>query len=194
MKLFFTLLVVGLSTFSYAQQTFNITWMMGITLEQASVTINTGDMIVWTLGDGAPHTVQSEDPDAPGTFGSGPMQGSGQTYQFTFNDVAVIDYHCGVHGSMQGVITVVEALSVEEKFAANLKYYPTITSSKLTITSLLPVERYEIYDAQVRKVAEGVFTNVNYSILDVSALSTGVYFVTVVSKDELKTAFKIVKE
>ncbi len=194
MKLFFTILGIGTGTFSQAQQTFNITWMMGITVEQASVTVNTGDIVIWTLGDGAPHTVQSEDADAPGTFGSGPMQGNGQTYQFTFNDPAVIDYHCGVHGSMQGVITVVEALSVEEKFVANLKYYPTVTNSDLTITSLLPVERYEIYDAQVRKVAEGVFSNANHSVLDVSALSTGVYVVTVVSKDQLKTSFKIVKE
>lgn len=194
MKLFFTIVSLGLGTFSYAQQTFNITWMMGITLEQASVTINTGDIIVWTLGDGAPHTVQSDDPDAPGAFGSGPMQGNGQTYQFTFNDPAVIDYRCGVHGSMQGVITVVDGLGIEEKFVSNLKYYPTVTSSSLTINSLFPVERYEIYDALVRKVTEGTFSNANHSVLDVSSLSNGVYFVTVVSKDQLKTSFKIVKE
>lgn len=194
MKTILSILTLVLCIFSQAQQTFNITWMMGITHEEASVTINTGDTVIWTWGDAMPHTVESDDPDEPDNFGSEMLTGAGQTYQFTFTTQAEIDYVCGVHSGMTGTITVEQGMSVQDQFVKNLKHYPSIVNESLNITSLVSVASFEIYDAQGRKVSEGKFSNANHSVINTSSLSQGVYFVNVLSKDQLKTSFKIVKE
>lgn len=194
MKTILSILTLVLCIFSQAQQTFNITWMMGITHEEASLTISAGDKIIWTWGDAMPHTVESSDPDAPDDFGSEMLTGSGQTYEYTFTTATEIDYVCGIHSGMTGTITVEPVMSVEDKFVKNLKHYPSIVKESLNITSLVPVASFEIYDAQGRKVSEGKFTNANHSVINTSALSSGVYFVNVVSVDKIKTSFKIVKE
>ncbi|SMC41936.1 T9SS type A sorting domain-containing protein [Moheibacter sediminis] len=195
MKTILSISMLVLGFFSQAQETFNITWMMGISNEDASLTISAGDTVIWTWGDGTPHSVESLDADAPDDFGSEIMSGVGQTYQYTFTDSAVIDYRCGVHTTMMtGTITVEPGMSVEDKFVKNLKYYPSIVKESLNITSLVPAASYEIYDAQGRKVLEGKFANANHSVINTSSLSQGVYFVSVISKDKLKTSFKIVKE
>lgn len=72
--------------------------MMGISHEEASLTLSSGDTVIWTWGEeGMPHDVSSIDPDAPEDFGSEVMTGEGQTYQYTFTDPAEIDYRCSVH-------------------------------------------------------------------------------------------------
>lgn len=196
MKTLLSLLIVGLSFISQAQETFNITWMMGISHEDASVTIGSGDTVIWTWGEaGMPHDVSSIDPDAPEDFGSEILIGEGQTYQYTFVDPAEIDYRCSVHPTtMMGTITVLPVMSVEDKFVKNLKYYPSVVTDKLNIASLVPVETYEIYDTQGRRVAQGGFTNGNTYVINTSSLSSGVYFVNVVSASKIKTSFRIVKE
>lgn len=196
MRTILSILFISSSLLSHAQETFNITWMMGISEEDASVTISTGDTVLWTWGEGGmPHDVSSIDPDAPEDFGSEILIGMGQTYQYTFTEAAEIDYRCSVHPTtMVGTITVVPDLSVEDKFIKNLKYYPSIVKESLTITSLVPVKNYEIYDAQGRWVAEGKFSDSNHSVINMSSFSSGVYFVNIISADRLKTSFRIVKE
>lgn len=196
MKTFLSIMVLGLSIFSQAQETFNITWMMGITEEDASLTIGTGDTVIWTWGQsGMPHNVSSVDPDAPEDFGSETMSEEGSTYQYTFTEAAEIDYRCSVHPAMmKGTIIVQPNMSLEDKFVKNLKYYPSIVKESLTVTSLVPVETYEIYDAQGKRVANGKFTNANAFVINTSSLSSGVYFVNVVSANKSKTSFKIIKE
>lgn len=196
MKKFLSILFVGASFLSYAQETFNITWLMGISEEDASLTLSSGDTVIWTWGEnGMPHDVSSIDPDAPDDFGSEILIGMGQTYEYTFTEPAEIDYRCSVHPTtMKGTITVLPVMSVEDKFVKNLKYYPSVVKETLTITSLVPVDNYEIYDALGRRVAAGKFTNANVSVINTSAFSSGVYFVNVVSANKLKTSFKVIKE
>src|SRR5690606_24726624 len=98
----------------------------------------------------------SIDPDAPSDFGSEILIGEGQTYEYTFVDPAEIDYRCSVHPTtMTGVITVLPAMSVEDKFIKNFKYFPSVVTEKLTVASLVPLDAYEIYDTQGKKVAGG---------------------------------------
>lgn len=196
MKTILSISLLALSFYSQAQETFNITWMMGISQEDASVTISAGDTVIWTWGEaGMPHDVVSDDdPDAPADFGSEILIGMGQTYQYTFTTPAEIDYKCSVHSSMKGTITVEPVMSVEDKFLKNLKYYPSVVKESLTVTSLVPVDSYEIFDAQGRKVAQGNFSNANHSVINTSSLSSGVYFVNVTSANKLKTSFEVIKK
>jgi len=196
MKQFLSILVMGLGIISQAQETYNITWMMNISHADASVTISSGDTVLWTWGEpGMPHDVSSIDPDAPEDFGSDILIGEGQTYQYTFTDPAEIDYRCSVHPTnMTGTITILPHMSVEDKFVKNLKYYPSVVNDRLNISSLVPVESYEIYDAQGRRVAEGKFANTNTFIINTSSLTGGVYFVNVTSVSKVKSSFRIIKE
>ena len=70
----------------------------------ASPTINVGDIVIWTNTYSTSHTVTSDDGTS---FLSGPLS-SGDTFQHTFNSVGEFDYHCDYHNSMTGTITVIE--------------------------------------------------------------------------------------
>lgn len=178
-----------------AQQTYNITWMMGISEEDASVTLQSGDTVVWTWGEpDMPHDVSSEDPDAPEDFGSEILIGEGQTYQYTFTTEAEIEYECSVHPSMNGVITVLPILSVEEVFLKNLQYFPSVVTDRLTLTSLVPLGAYEIYDAEGKRISGGILENLNVYEIDTSGFSSGVYVISVESSSKVKTTFRIIKK
>ncbi|MEI6478350.1 MAG: cupredoxin family copper-binding protein [bacterium] len=66
------------------------------------VTIKVGDSVTWTNKDSMAHTVTSSD--------GGPLSSSnlstGQAYSFTFNEKGTFKYHCAIHPSMTGTVTV----------------------------------------------------------------------------------------
>jgi plastocyanin len=61
--------------------------------------IKQGTVVVWTNDDTVPHTVTFASFDS-GTISPGSM------YRHVFNDKGVFDYHCSIHPSMKGLITV----------------------------------------------------------------------------------------
>ena len=74
----------------------------------ASMTVPKGTTVTWTNQDSTPHTVVN---DATSTlalgklFSSNPL-GQVQRFSFTFNDAGTYAYHCGIHPSMHGTVTV----------------------------------------------------------------------------------------
>ena len=67
-----------------------------------SITVNKGATVVWTNNDSVGHTVTADQ-------GAGPASGllnPGETYAFTFNEPGTFNYHCSVHPSMKGTVTV----------------------------------------------------------------------------------------
>jgi plastocyanin len=90
--------------------THEIMWEMGVSGQQASLTIKPGDTVKWIWAeDDMPHDVSSDDSNAPDDFGSTLMTGLGMTYEYTFMEETVFEYHCSIHSdSMFGTITVVE--------------------------------------------------------------------------------------
>ncbi|MDD1663101.1 MAG: cupredoxin family copper-binding protein [Methanomicrobiales archaeon] len=74
----------------------------------ASVTVPKGTTVTWTNMDAVSHTIVND-----GTskfvigqeFTSNPI-GKGQTFSFTFNEAGTYPYHCSIHPSMKGTITV----------------------------------------------------------------------------------------
>ena len=65
------------------------------------VVVKTGDTVVWTNEDSAPHTVESSD----GTLKSDQLS-KGDTFKFTFTKAGTYAYQCGIHPSMQGSVKV----------------------------------------------------------------------------------------
>ncbi len=63
--------------------------------------------VTWTNLDAAAHQVESDRTGETGAmFGSPPLE-QGGTYSFTFTKAGTYSYHCRIHPSMTGVITVV---------------------------------------------------------------------------------------
>src|SRR5690606_12756709 len=84
-----------------------IVWMIGITNQEASITIQTGDTVRWIWGEeNMPHDVSSDDANAPEDFGSEILSGKGTIYEYTFTEEVVFNYKCSIHSdTMFGTIT-----------------------------------------------------------------------------------------
>lgn len=68
----------------------------------ADLTVNLGDTVVWTNKDSVAHTVTSDS----GTELDSPQIPNGQTYSHKFATAGTFTYHCSLHPSMKGTITV----------------------------------------------------------------------------------------
>jgi len=65
-----------------------------------TITVKAGTTVTWT-NTGVTHTVTSN----AGLFDSGHL-GSGDTFTFTFSKAGTYAYHCTIHSSMKGEVTV----------------------------------------------------------------------------------------
>ena len=68
----------------------------------ASLSILAGDTVVWTNNDAMPHTVTSNS----GTELQSAQLSQGQFFQHIFPTAGTYAYHCMVHPSMTGSVTV----------------------------------------------------------------------------------------
>lgn len=69
-----------------------------------AVTVKAGTTVVWTNSDQVAHTITS---DTGTTLSSGNLS-TGQTYSMTFTTPGTYSYHCTVHPSMKGTVTVTQ--------------------------------------------------------------------------------------
>ncbi len=67
----------------------------------AALTVPIGTTVIWTNNDATTHTVTSN----TGLFDSGSLN-NGATFSFTFNTKGTFEYHCTIHTTMHGTITV----------------------------------------------------------------------------------------
>jgi plastocyanin len=67
----------------------------------ADITVPAGTTVTWTNKDPIAHTVTSD----TGLFDSGEMS-QGSTFSHTFNDKGTFAYHCNIHATMHGTVTV----------------------------------------------------------------------------------------
>jgi plastocyanin len=68
------------------------------------ITVTQGTTVTWTNQDSIQHTVVS-DSGAPEAFSSGPLS-QGGSFAFTLTKPGTYNYHCSIHPSMTGIITV----------------------------------------------------------------------------------------
>jgi plastocyanin len=66
-----------------------------------SLSVKVGQTVTWTNSDTTTHTVTADD----GSFDSGHVA-VGTTFQQTFSKAGTFTYHCNIHASMKGTITV----------------------------------------------------------------------------------------
>jgi plastocyanin len=66
-----------------------------------NLTVSKGTTVTWTNTDGAAHTVTEDG----GAFGSRTLARGG-TFSHQFTTTGTFAYHCAIHPSMIGVVTV----------------------------------------------------------------------------------------
>ncbi len=82
--------------------TFNVS-IVDFQFQPANLTIHIGDTVTWTNNSAMNHTSTSNTQ----VWDSGIIL-PGHTFSFTFNQLGVFPYHCAIHISMTGSITVVD--------------------------------------------------------------------------------------
>lgn len=81
----------------------NTVSIQGLAFSPASLTVVQGTTVTWTNNDSVSHTVTGDQ--------GGPNSGTlapGQSYSFTFSTVGSFPFHCSIHPSMTGTITVTQ--------------------------------------------------------------------------------------
>jgi plastocyanin len=75
--------------------------IQNLAFSPSALTVPVGTTVTWTNNDSTAHTVTSK----TGLFDSGIMN-QGATFSFTFNNKGVFEYHCTIHTTMNGTVTV----------------------------------------------------------------------------------------
>jgi len=70
--------------------------------DPGTITVNKGMAVVWTNNDSVGHTVTADQ----GTGPASSLLNPGETYAYTFNEPGTFSYHCSIHPSMKGTVTV----------------------------------------------------------------------------------------
>jgi len=66
-----------------------------------NIPVTKGTTIKWTNNDGVTHTVTADD----GSFDSGSLT-NGASFSHTFSTAGTYTYHCSIHTTMTGTVTV----------------------------------------------------------------------------------------
>lgn len=75
-----------------------------MTFSPAEITVKKDTTVTWTNNDSVTHTIEFED----ASIAKSDNINNGQTFSATFNKTGSFNYNCGIHGSMQGTVTVTE--------------------------------------------------------------------------------------
>lgn len=78
--------------------------MIGFSFQPPAVTIKVNSTVTWTNSEQAPHTVTADD----GSFDSGTLSPYGGNFKHLFSRPGTFTYHCSIHPSMHGTVTVTE--------------------------------------------------------------------------------------
>jgi plastocyanin len=72
-----------------------------LAFDPGTLIVTVGTTVTWVNDDGTTHTVTADG----GAFDSGHLA-AGATFQFTFDQVGDFPYHCSIHTTMHGIISV----------------------------------------------------------------------------------------
>src|SRR5690348_12010708 len=105
-ELLLTLLLLSTVFHVKSQTTHSVSMTSSNTFDPASLTINKGDIVVWTNNSSTPHTSTSGSGcTTDGLWDSGSIA-SGGTFSHTFSTGGSFPYHCTFHCSMGMVGTI----------------------------------------------------------------------------------------
>jgi len=163
------------------------------TFSPSSIVISSGDTVEFinTSGshwvDGTQTTFSSN----PASFDNQSQAGAGWTYKQVLTVAGSYDYRCGIHTSMTGTITVQPAVNVSEEENTNpITFYPNPTVNSLSFNNVINLKQVKIYSLNGIEVLN---TSLIKKELDISNLTSGVYFVIMILEKGEKTKKLIIQ-
>ena len=175
---------------SFSQITHYYNWGFSSTNQQISIDV--GDTVTWTWVGGF-HNLRST--NGVETFDSGFSGSVGFQFSHTFNNVGSTNYVCDPHASMYGTVPVTQSLStVDNDSKIKFDVYPNPVNSFIMISSSLSTKptTVEIFDMLGRLKISKSQEALEFTTLDVSNLSPGMYFVSITSGNQQQSK-KIIK-
>ncbi|MBL4593228.1 MAG: T9SS type A sorting domain-containing protein [Flavobacteriales bacterium] len=181
MKNTLLIILIFISSMLLAQTKVSVT-ASGGSFTSANITINIGDTVEWT-NVGGTHNVNG----TQATFASNPASfgnaiGSGWTYSFVFTIAGTYNYQCDVHApNMTGTVTVQMPTGVEDQIVTeNIGFYPNPALNDLFFTGYESIANVAIYSLTGEKVLESKLV---VNKIDISMLSSGLYFVKLTTEE-----------
>ena len=162
---------------SFSQITHFYNWGFSSTDQQISIEV--GDTVTWTWVGGF-HNLRST--SGVETFDSGFSSNVGFQFSHTFNVVGSTDFTCDPHASMYGTVTTTQTLSTADQDSIiTFDVYPNPANLFVNISSSLATmpTTVEIYDMLGRLKISKSQEAFEFTTLDVSNLSPGVYLVNI---------------
>jgi plastocyanin len=96
----------GGSGASPGQQATNAVTIVDDAFNPTAITVATGASVTWTTTGSNGHTVTADDGSFDSSTGSSATLAAGSTFSHTFATAGTFAYHCKVHSSMHGTVTV----------------------------------------------------------------------------------------
>ena len=176
-------------------ETYQINWTFGANGGAADLTIEVGDTVEWVWGDSGNHTVTSQGGSTE-TFDSGAMNGLGNIFSVTFNQIGSNNYLCSFHpGSMSGIITVVADGTLSNKDFSlesfNISPNPAKSFFKLELPNQINKVNLQVYDVLGKEILNKYLSS--ESIVDISGWNNGIYLVKV-SSDNISHVKRFIKQ
>ena len=85
-----------------ASETNSVT-IQNFAFSPVNISVKAGTKVTWTNNDSATHTItETDDKTGPNSGNVAP----GSSYDFTFTKPGIYHYHCAIHPSMTGTVTV----------------------------------------------------------------------------------------
>lgn len=98
---FFMMKKGGSSPTTQPSASSNSVTIQSMAFSPQDIKVKVGEKVTWTNQDSVTHTVTSD----TGAFDSGSVANGG-TFSFTFTKEGTFPYHCNIHTSMTGQVTV----------------------------------------------------------------------------------------
>jgi plastocyanin len=102
----------------------------GFSFQPDSITVQVGTAVTWVNHDSVDHTITSDGVK----FDSGNIMSGGQ-FRFVFSQPGTYSYHCAIHPSMTGVVTVISDQKDNGQSAAKNSTVSQKTAPNATGTS-----------------------------------------------------------
>ena len=154
--------------------------------------INQGDIVLWT-NNGTLHRIVSDD----GFSFESENLSNGDTFQHQFDTVGEFPYHCGIHASMTGNITVASVLENDNTSIKGFtleRCYPNPFNPTTTITyhvlryANVTIDVYNMNGQLVKSLFSGFISPGQYTFSwDASGIASGAYIVKMISGGFIQT-------
>ena len=175
-------------SFSHITHFYN--WGLSSTDQQISIEV--GDTVTRTWVGGFHNLISTNGVE---TFDSGFSSRVRFQFSHTFNNANSTDFTCDPHASMYGTVTATQSLSTSDQDSTiTFDVYPNPANSFVKISSNLATKStaLEIYDMFGRLKISKSQEALEFTTLDVSNLSPGMYFVNITSGNQQQSK-KIIK-